>query len=133
MQTSFTDRFMIRQMRRMIDGASHCTEQAPPVRLMNARKLKLLFAGYTGANNMGADVRVEEMLRQFRHLFGPERMEPTVFSFGKPRWDGYFQGAERLRPNVNFPAHLSRLVPNYDGVVACEGSLFKSHFTDLLP
>jgi hypothetical protein len=32
------------------------------------RKLKLLFAGYNGTRNTGSDVRVEEMLRQIRHI-----------------------------------------------------------------
>ena len=36
-------------------------------------KLKLLFAGYNGTRNMGSDVRVEEMLRQIRHILGPEK------------------------------------------------------------
>jgi len=27
-----------------------------------------LFAGYNGTRNMGSDVRVEEMLRQIRHI-----------------------------------------------------------------
>ena len=38
-------------------------------------KLKLLFAGYNGTRNMGSDVRVEEMLRQIRHIMGAERVE----------------------------------------------------------
>jgi len=33
-------------------------------------KLKLLFAGYNGTRNMGSDVRVEERLRQIRHILG---------------------------------------------------------------
>ena len=33
-------------------------------------KLKLLFAGYNGTRNMGSDVRVDEMLRQIRHILG---------------------------------------------------------------
>ena len=37
-------------------------------------KLKLLFAGYNGTRNMGSDVRVEEMLRQMRHILGAERV-----------------------------------------------------------
>ncbi len=32
--------------------------------------LKLLFAGYNGTRNTGSDVRVEEMLRQVRHVLG---------------------------------------------------------------
>ena len=30
--------------------------------------LKILFAGYAGARNTGGDVRVEEMIRQVRHI-----------------------------------------------------------------
>src|SRR5208283_274620 len=33
-------------------------------------KLKLLFAGYNGTRNTGSDVRVQEMLRQVRHVLG---------------------------------------------------------------
>ena len=36
-------------------------------------KLKLLFAGYNGTRNMGSDVRVDEMLRQIRHILGAEQ------------------------------------------------------------
>ena len=38
-------------------------------------KLKLLFAGYNGTRNTGSDARVEEMLRQIRHIVG---IEPVV-------------------------------------------------------
>ena len=41
-------------------------------------KLKLLFAGYNGTRNMGSDVRVEEMLRQIRHVLGSEKTAFTV-------------------------------------------------------
>jgi len=43
-------------------------------------KLKLLFAGYNGTRNMGSDVRVEEMLRQIRHILGAERVDLSVMS-----------------------------------------------------
>ena len=43
-------------------------------------RLKLLFAGYNGTRNMGSDVRVEEMLRQIRHILGPEQVEFSVMS-----------------------------------------------------
>ena len=44
-------------------------------------KLKLLFAGYNGTRNMGSDVRVEEMLRQIRHILGSERVDFTAMTF----------------------------------------------------
>src|SRR5579884_2691618 len=59
-------------------------------------KLKLLFAGYNGARNMGSDVRVEEMLRQIRHILGAERVDfsvmSQVFEFSK----GYFEGTTQV-------------------------------------
>jgi hypothetical protein len=36
-------------------------------------KLKLFFTGYNGTRNTGADVRVEEMLRQVNHILGPDK------------------------------------------------------------
>ena len=96
------------------------------------RKLKLLFAGYNGTRNTGSDVRVEEMLRQVRHILGAERVEfsvmSQVFEFSK----GYFEGTRQVHlPNI-FPPFLYREVPQHDGVVACEGSMFKSKFANAL-
>lgn len=58
-----TDRLTIRQMRPTIDGVAGHEEHSIQKRLTNAGKLRLLFAGDTGADDMGADVRVEEVLR----------------------------------------------------------------------
>ena len=43
-------------------------------------KLKLLFAGYNGTRNMGSDVRVEEMLRQLRHILGADQVDFSVMT-----------------------------------------------------
>jgi hypothetical protein len=40
--------------------------------------LKLLFAGYNGNRNTGADVRVEEMIRQVRRVLGDEHLDLSV-------------------------------------------------------
>ena len=95
-------------------------------------KLRLLFAGYNGTRNTGSDVRVEEMIRQVRHLFGHDRVDITVFSFIRRYSQGYFEGARQITPETLFPRFLAREVPRYHGVVACEGSTFKSRFADLL-
>ena len=95
-------------------------------------KLKLLFAGYNGTRNTGSDVRVEEILRQVRHLFGEDRVELTVFSFIKEYSKHYFGNARQVTPGFLFPDYLNREVPRHHGVIACEGSTFKSAFTDLL-
>lgn len=94
--------------------------------------LRLLFAGYNGARNTGSDVRVQEMMRQIRAVLGPERVRLSVLTQDFDLTRGYFGDAEQhLLPNI-FPPFLHRLVPQFHGVVACEGSMFKSKFADAL-
>jgi len=95
-------------------------------------KLKLLFAGYNGTRNMGSDVRVEEMLRQIRHILGTDQVNfsvmSQVFEFSK----GYFDGTRQVHLPDIFPPFLAEEVPQHHGVVACEGSMFKSKFANAL-
>ena len=95
-------------------------------------KLKLLFAGYNGTRNMGSDVRVEEMLRQIRHILGAERVEFSVMSQNFDFSRGYFEGTKQVHLPDIFPPFLANEVPRHDGVVACEGSMFKSKFANAL-
>src|SRR5947209_10907044 len=91
-------------------------------------KLKLLFAGYNGTRNTGSDVRVEEMLRQIRHILGADKVAFSVMSQSFELSRGYFQGTQQVHLPDIFPPFLSREVPKHHGVVACEGSAFKSKF-----
>jgi polysaccharide pyruvyl transferase WcaK-like protein len=95
-------------------------------------KLRLLFAGYNGTQNMGSDVRVEEMLRQIRHILGAERVEFSVMSQNFDFSRGYFEGTKQVHLPDIFPPFLANEVPLHDGVVACEGSMFKSKFANAL-
>jgi polysaccharide pyruvyl transferase WcaK-like protein len=95
-------------------------------------KLKLLFAGYNGTRNMGSDVRVEEMLRQIRHILAAERVEFSVMSQNFDFSRGYFEGTTQVHLPDIFPPFLANEVPKHDGVVACEGSMFKSKFANAL-
>jgi polysaccharide pyruvyl transferase WcaK-like protein len=95
-------------------------------------KLKLLFAGYNGTRNMGSDVRVEEMLRQIRHILGADRVELSVMSQNFDFSRGYFEGTKQVHLPDIFPPFLANEVPRHDGVVACEGSMFKSKFANAL-
>src|SRR6201996_4700372 len=95
-------------------------------------KLKLLFAGYNGTRNMGSDVRVDEMLRQIRHILGGERVEFSVMSQNFDFSKGYFEGTKQVHLPDVFPPFLHREVSLNDGVVACEGSMFKSKFANAL-
>lgn len=95
-------------------------------------KLKLFFTGYNGTRNTGADVRVEEMLRQLRHVLGPQHVEFSVLTQNFDLTRGYFSGTRQVYLPDVFPPMLYREVPQYDGVVACEGSMFKSKFANAL-
>jgi len=95
-------------------------------------KMKLLFAGYNGTLNMGSDVRVEEMLRQIRHILGAERVEFSVMSQNFDFSKGYFEGTKQVHLPDIFPPFLSSEVPKHHGVIACEGSMFKSKFANAL-
>lgn len=95
-------------------------------------KLKLLFTGYNGTRNTGADVRVEEMLRQIRHILGKENCELSVLSQNFDLTRGYFKDINQVKLPDIFPQMLYREIPKYDGVVACEGSMFKSKFANAL-
>jgi polysaccharide pyruvyl transferase WcaK-like protein len=95
-------------------------------------KLKLLFAGYNGTRNMGSDVRVEEMLRQLRHILGADKVAFSVMTQNFKFSDGYFDGTSQVHLPDIFPPFLSDEVPKHHGVVACEGSMFKSKFANAL-
>src|SRR6266404_8824763 len=95
-------------------------------------KLKLLFAGYNGTRNTGSDVRVQEMLRQIRHVLGADKTDFSVMSFDFDRTRGYFEGTRQVYLPNAFPPFLYREVRQNHGVIACEGSMFKSKFANAL-
>lgn len=95
-------------------------------------RFKLLFAGYNGARNTGSDVRVHEMLRQLRHMLGAERIDFSVMTQSFERTKGYFEDARQVRLPDVYPPFLFREVHRHHGVIACEGSMFKSSFANPL-
>ncbi len=93
---------------------------------------KVLLSGYAGSRNTGADVRVEEMIRQFRHLWGDEHLELSILTINPDATRGYFPTVRQLHlPNV-FPHWLYKTVRNQHAVMAVEGSMFKSKFANAL-
>ncbi len=94
--------------------------------------LKLLLAGYSGTRNTGADVRVDEMVRQFRHLFGDEHVEMSILTIDPDLTRGYFRTVKQLHLPKVFPKYLFETVYEQHGVIACEGSMFKSKFANAL-
>ncbi len=94
--------------------------------------LRLLFAGYNGNRNTGADVRVQEMIRQIRRVLGDPNLELSVLSHNLEWSRGYFDSVRQVKLPDVFPPFLFREVGRYHGVVACEGSMFKSKFANAL-
>src|SRR6266705_5444971 len=95
-------------------------------------KLKLLFAGYNGTRNTGSDVRVQEMLRQVRHVLGADHVDFSVMTQNFDRTKGYFEGTQQVYLPDVYPPFLFREVRQNHGVIACEGSMFKSKFANAL-
>jgi polysaccharide pyruvyl transferase WcaK-like protein len=95
-------------------------------------KLKLLFAGYNGTRNTGSDIRVEEIVRQMQCILGAENISGTVMTQNFDLTRGYFSGSQQVHLPDVFPPFLHYEVPKHDGVVACEGSMFKSKFANAL-
>src|SRR5262249_4465663 len=95
-------------------------------------RLRLLFAGYNGTRKTGSDVRVNEMLRQIRHVLGPENTDFSVMTQSFDRTKGYFDGTKQVYLPDVFPPFLYRETRKNHGVIACEGSMFKSKFANAL-
>jgi len=95
-------------------------------------KLRLLFAGYNGTRNTGSDLRVEEILRQVRRILGADNIALSVMSQHFELSRGYFGDAKQVHLPAVFPPFLHSEVSKNHGVVACEGSMFKSKFANAL-
>ncbi len=95
-------------------------------------KLKLLFATYNGTRNTGADVRVQEALRQARHVLGAGNVDFSVMTQNFDRTRSYFEGTRQVHLPDVYPPFLYRQVRQNHGVIACEGSMFKSKFANAL-
>ena len=93
-------------------------------------KLKLLFAGYNGTRNTGSDIRVQEIVRQVGKILGAENVDATVMTQDFNLTRGYFEGAQQVRLPDVFPPFMHSEVRKHHGVIACEGSMFKSKFAN---
>ena len=93
-------------------------------------KLKLLFAGYNGTRNTGSDIRVQEIVRQLRQILGAANLDASVMTQNFDLTRGYFGDAKQVRLPDVFPPFVHREVGKSHGVIACEGSMFKSKFAN---
>ena len=126
------DRALMHAMSAVIETAKSRYALDPGAQWKPGEPLKLLLAGYNGTRNTGADVRVEEMIRQFRHLFGDEHVEMSIYTIDPEKTRGYFRTVRQLHIPKIFPRYLFDTVHAHHAVVACEGSMFKSKFASAL-
>lgn len=126
------DRLLQLTMEGLVETAHDRHEQDPAPRWRPGEPLQLLLAGYVGTRNTGADVRVEEMIRQFRHLFGDEHLDLSILTIDPLKTRGYFKTVKQVHVPQIFPKFLFDEVRRTHGVIACEGSMFKSKFASAL-
>ncbi|SMF03833.1 Polysaccharide pyruvyl transferase family protein WcaK [Tistlia consotensis] len=105
--------------------------ESPGERWRPGQPLKLFLAGYNGSGNTGADVRVSEMVRQFRTIVGPEQFEPGLLMVKEHLPRDLFPEVAFEFGDLYLPVLLAQKIRAYHGVVTCEGSMFKSSHADL--
>src|SRR5437660_11428594 len=72
------------------------------------------------------------MLRQVRHVLCPGNVDFRVMTQDFNRSRGYFEGTRQVYLPDVFPPFLFHEVRPNHGVIACEGSMFKSKFANAL-
>ena len=86
--------------------------------------LNVFLCGYAGAGNTGADVRVYEIIRQIRHLWG-ENVNLRLSAIDQ-KLCAFFKGMTDISEMGYLPVFLQEMNEWADMSIACEGSLFKS-------
>ncbi len=114
-----------------VAGTRYALDRSPAKYRPDA-PLKLLLAGYVGTRNTGADVRVEEMIRQMRTVLGDDNLELSIMTMNERLSAGYFRTVKQIQMPTVFPKFLFDECPKHHGVIACEGSMFKSKFASAL-
>jgi polysaccharide pyruvyl transferase WcaK-like protein len=112
-------------------GVKYAIEREP-VRYREGEPLKLFLANYVGSRNTGSDVRVEEIVRQLRAILGDDNLQLTTMTFDPAKTANYFRAVRQVRLPRLFPPFIASECPKHHGVIACEGSMFKSKFSNAL-
>lgn len=88
---------------------------------------RILLVGFCGAGNTGADIRMGEIIRQMLHLFGPGQVQ-LAYAAARPLTQSPYADIA-WAPETD---DLATCLDQYDGLLVCEGSLFKSQFSNAM-
>ena len=105
---------------------------ASPTRDWQRQPFRPYLLGYTGKGNVGADIRVREVVRQMRSIFAHVGFDPLMAVMGETAIDPVLDALEKINLDGYLPDTLPAMMAEVDGVIACEGSMFTSKFSDLL-
>src|SRR5207245_9983051 len=72
------------------------------------------------------------MFGRIRHVLGADHVDFSVMTQNFDRTKGYFEGTQQVYLPDVYPPFLHREVRQNHGVIACEGSMFKSKFANAL-
>lgn len=94
---------------------------------------RILLAGYNGARNTGADVRVISIARQLLSLYGEDAVELTVMTMDPDNMKGYFPECVRLlKFSPIYMFDLWKACSEHHAAILCEGSTLTGTFANAL-
>ena len=114
---------------KLLSGAGLCrySERVP------GGPFRVLLAGYNGARNTGADVRVISIARQLLSLYGEDELQLTVMTMDPDNMKGYFPESVRmLKFSPIYMLDLWKACSEHHAVILCEGSTLTGTFTNAL-
>lgn len=119
-------------LKHLSDAVRHRATAAEGSAWKPGERLRLLLTGYFGAGNVGSDMRSGEIVRQLRHILGADNVELGALAVTSRLPQELFDGVEYRPFEAYIPDFLVDVVSQFHGVVACEGSMFTSTFSDAL-
>lgn len=118
------------QLERLLDRCAEAVGNEQ--RNWKHKPLRPLLLGYTGKGNVGADIRVREIVRQLRVVFAHAGFAPRLVVMESTTLDPVLESLDKIELSTYFPDFIEGQMADVDGVIACEGSMFTSRFSDLL-
>jgi len=117
----------------IVQGTVSLARLVPYKTWERGERLKILLVGYNGKRNTGADVRVVEMVRQFKKILGEDHVEISIPTMNIDSIRVYYDNTVNLIKisTIYFKDLLDFCSKNQLSVIS-EGSTLKSQFANAL-